>query len=123
MFNITVTYQSLAPRLVLEVTSDIQPTHSVLYTVPLAELYPIELLLNDGRFLHFEREQQAITIENVITAYDPVAMEYFTSRLNWLATNVYNTWSVRMTMRHVGCSVYVWSFENQDDAILFRLTF
>jgi hypothetical protein len=125
VFNITVCYQNINPTLVLEVLSNIYPesTTRCLYTVPLADLIQCETLLNDGRFLNYERTPQPITVDEVKETYQPAAIQYFTTRLDWIASNIYNPWSVQMKMRHVGCAVFTWSFEKESDALLYKLTF
>lgn len=120
-FNLEVTYDAYhcGYRLNVEVTKD----DEWLYEVHIADLHTIESQLNGGRFDRFYPCELPIKFEMKVPHYhSSEARVAENGRLfRWIAENTKGRWNFRTYLPNINDCRYVWSFEELNDAMMFKL--
>lgn len=112
------------PILEVDIISTIYETEQTLYTVPMCDISPSEIHMQDGRFLLFVDEAQEHLIITNIRDNQETFKEQFTERLEWISANVFHSWHFDIDIPSLTGPAYIlWSFEDVSDALLFKLTF
>lgn len=89
------------------------------YEVSLCRLEDDEMFLDAGRFKNFRFSGQAYQVDFKQTS---MFKNWFEECVNWISSNTSSNWSVTLKPHHVSDISVSWSFENKDEALLFKLS-
>lgn len=95
----------------------------LIYTVGLMRIYQHETALDAGRFVGFTEDEQPHKV-SIRHDHSKVPMWVQSETwINWIAEHHDGTWSLDLTMHHVGDGTFHFSFDDLPVATMFKLLF
>lgn len=86
--------------------------------------YDDEENLSSGRFIHYVPEQQEFIVQKHFKSDLSIIINKTNLFLSTIETNIHNKWNVIIWLDNFsenGLVIYDFSFENEEDALLFKL--